>query len=273
MSPSEQQIAANRSNSLKSTGPNTDTGKAIVSNNALKHGVFSRGLLIEGEKPAEFRQLVDDLTRAFKPASAIEAALVDRIAVTMWRQRRLVSAESAALATASHPKKIASAVSQEFGLCGSSKLSEADLVPFDRSQEKWCRAAVEEFEGLEKFDLKELRRKAPLIWRHLEAYAQEDNETVEQHLSAYEDSLNGFLARLIKWCRKELEAARQRPQILAAADLHRARQLVLPAQMLELFARYQTTLDNQLYKALRMLREIQEWRIETVEPEEEKPAA
>ena len=30
-------------------------------------------------------------------------------------------------------------------------------------------------------------------------------------------------------------------------------------------SRYQTTLDNQLYKALRALREAQEWRLRTLE--------
>src|SRR5207244_3680634 len=35
------QIEANRANSLKSTGPKTEEGKAISSRNALKHGFFS----------------------------------------------------------------------------------------------------------------------------------------------------------------------------------------------------------------------------------------
>ena len=35
--------------------------------------------------------------------------------------------------------------------------------------------------------------------------------------------------------------------------------------MLEVFSRYQTTLDNQLYKSLRALRDAQEWRLKTIE--------
>ncbi len=31
-------------------------------------------------------------------------------------------------------------------------------------------------------------------------------------------------------------------------------------------ARYQTTLDNQLFKLLKALREAQEWRMKTIEP-------
>ena len=41
---------------------------------------------------------------------------------------------------------------------------------------------------------------------------------------------------------------------------------MLPAGTLEILSRYQTTLDNQLYKALRALREAQEWRLKTIEP-------
>jgi len=39
---SPAQIAANRRNALKSTGPKTARGKAIVSRNPLKHGFRSK---------------------------------------------------------------------------------------------------------------------------------------------------------------------------------------------------------------------------------------
>jgi hypothetical protein len=39
----------------------------------------------------------------------------------------------------------------------------------------------------------------------------------------------------------------------------------LPNDAIEIFSRYQTTLDNQLYKALRALREAQEWRLKTLD--------
>jgi hypothetical protein len=66
--------------------------------------------------------------------------------------------------------------------------------------------------------------------------------------------------QLQSWCRAQLRHAAARPHIIALAEQVRAKRLVLPADTLELLARYQTTLDNQLYKALRALREAQEWR-------------
>jgi hypothetical protein len=44
MSVSAVQLVANQNNAKKSTGPVTLQGKQAVSNNALKHGVFSNGV-------------------------------------------------------------------------------------------------------------------------------------------------------------------------------------------------------------------------------------
>jgi len=48
------QIDANRQNSKKSTGPKTAAGKAAVSQNAVKHGLFAHEAVIHGESQADF---------------------------------------------------------------------------------------------------------------------------------------------------------------------------------------------------------------------------
>ena len=73
------------------------------------------------------------------------------------------------------------------------------------------------------------------------------------------------MAGVLNWCREQLLSAEARPKILALAEQVRAKRLVLPTDVLEVLARYQTTLDNQLYKALRALREAQEWRLMTLD--------
>jgi hypothetical protein len=45
------QIAANRANAQKSTGPRTAEGKAASRLNALKHGLDAESLIIPGEDP------------------------------------------------------------------------------------------------------------------------------------------------------------------------------------------------------------------------------
>ena len=42
----KRQIEANQRNALVSTGPVTTQGKALVSQNAVKHGIFAKDLLI-----------------------------------------------------------------------------------------------------------------------------------------------------------------------------------------------------------------------------------
>ena len=51
------QIKANRKNAKKSTGAKTKEGKRIVANNALKHGVFAKQLVLSDENPEDYQQL------------------------------------------------------------------------------------------------------------------------------------------------------------------------------------------------------------------------
>jgi hypothetical protein len=50
---SEAQLAANRFNALKSTGPRTAAGKAVVAVNGIKHGLLSREIVLKGEREVD----------------------------------------------------------------------------------------------------------------------------------------------------------------------------------------------------------------------------
>ncbi len=95
--------AANRANSLKSTGPQTVLGKAQSSRNAMKYGVFA-GVHVAsmkdlGEDPAAFGQLGESLRQAFCPQDAFEQMLVEDMAEIRWRRQRLMRAEAGILAS------------------------------------------------------------------------------------------------------------------------------------------------------------------------------
>ena len=53
---SQAKIQANRRNAEKSTGPKTEEGKAVVSRNAVTHGLTSRYDVLSCEDPAEYEQ-------------------------------------------------------------------------------------------------------------------------------------------------------------------------------------------------------------------------
>jgi hypothetical protein len=86
---SEAQILANRRNARKSTGPRTPQGKAIVSHNALKHGLTARHDLINGEDRAEFDLYRDRLLAELAPATPMESILAERIVTLSWRLKRI----------------------------------------------------------------------------------------------------------------------------------------------------------------------------------------
>ena len=95
MTASAKQIAANRANALKSTGPRTASGKLASSKNALTHGLLSREMLVGGEDPAHYDALLDSLIDDFAPHGANEQMLVEKLAIALWKMKRLHGAEAA----------------------------------------------------------------------------------------------------------------------------------------------------------------------------------
>jgi hypothetical protein len=265
MSTTEQRRAANRANAQSSTGPASIKGKEIASRNSTRHGLLSAKLFLDDEDPAEFDRLLGDLLRSLAPLGSIEMVLVERIAVTIWRQRRLVHAETAGLSLARQAKKVAGAVSSELSRGYGSEIEQDDLAPFDADTEAWSHSALAEIEALDEIDMRSLEQKAPLIFEQLQSDAEEDGEEPAAYAGAHKGGLTGYINELTLWCHRQLMEAEARPHVLALAEQVRAKRLILPADTLELLARYQTTLDNHLYKALKALREAQEWRLKTLE--------
>jgi hypothetical protein len=79
----------------QSGGPRTLEGKQKSKLNALKYGIFASCALIKGESPAAYEALLDGLTEALGPAGKLEEILVEKLATTVWRHRRLIQAEGA----------------------------------------------------------------------------------------------------------------------------------------------------------------------------------
>lgn len=62
-----KQIAANRLNAEKSTGPNTSEGKAVVSMNAVKHGLLSSQTVLPWESLSSLEELSQNLRVELQP--------------------------------------------------------------------------------------------------------------------------------------------------------------------------------------------------------------
>jgi hypothetical protein len=82
------QIEANRRNARNSTGPRTTKGKDVVSQNALKHGIFASRDVIDAEDQAEFALFRQQLIDQWDPSNPMELLLTERLIALSWRLKR-----------------------------------------------------------------------------------------------------------------------------------------------------------------------------------------
>jgi hypothetical protein len=94
---SEAKLAANRANSQLSTGPVTPEGLAKSSQNARKHGLYSKQLVAPGEDPADLDALRASLFAEHQPQTETEALLITEMADSYWRLCRARRLEAALL--------------------------------------------------------------------------------------------------------------------------------------------------------------------------------
>jgi len=96
---SPRKLAANRKNSLKSSGPRTVAGKRKSSANALTTGLYARLAVLPalGETAEDRKAFCKAVIRDLDADGPAQRCLADRIAGLFWRLRRVPAAEGAAL--------------------------------------------------------------------------------------------------------------------------------------------------------------------------------
>ena len=88
-----RQIAANRSNASKSTGPTTEEGKQRCRCNALRHGLTAETVIATLEDADDYTAFEGAIAADYDAQSAVERELVLRLAGLLWRLRRATSIE------------------------------------------------------------------------------------------------------------------------------------------------------------------------------------
>ena len=103
---SEAQLAANRSNARKSTGPRTPVGKAVVARNGIKHGLLSREYLVKGESEADLGPVLTTLLQK-KGGSLAGGIGRDRTELLLLLQASEIRLKGAAVSVARrcHPSR------------------------------------------------------------------------------------------------------------------------------------------------------------------------
>ena len=277
-----KQAAANKANSQKSTGATTAEGKATVSKNAIRHGLLSQRLIITGEEIQDFDALLVGLMQSVAPEGMLEKVLVEKVAVAMWRQKRLVAAESASIELG---RRLESQANRNVinrtlnlgygGMLGEEEDAKLDeLKPLSKDEQEtlgWCRDFLKEYaalddEALYSENLARLKKEAPLMFEELEQQSE------ELPLEAYtNEQLREGADNLVAWGKKQLSNNIRREKIRDVA----AQVLISASAPVNngLLARYSAGLDNELYRAIEALRKQQEFRLKNGSVELEAEAA
>jgi hypothetical protein len=278
-----KQLAANRQNARKSTGPRTPAGRAVSKMNALKHGILSKEVLVRGlnikESSRELSALHERFWQELNPVGPVEEMLVDQIVTTHWRLRRALTAESGEIALNvdegwwrrenDNPLPILLALPPLPG-------TEGLVTKLERSV--WgcrylihcltaVRQAVERDGELTEAVLtdfkKWLREQAHDLGDKLQqfrAWLVTNPEKLEPEALRvrHKEEVLKYLARNIRDLEFLLERREQREDAEEAA---RQAAAVLPSmEVLEKILRYETKLERQLFRAMAQLERLQRMR-------------
>jgi hypothetical protein len=89
MPASKRQLAANRANAQKSTGPQSAEAKEKVSQNAVQHGLCGRFYVLEGvESQERYDTFLNQLITDEQPVGQAEIELVVKMAEHTWLAKR-----------------------------------------------------------------------------------------------------------------------------------------------------------------------------------------
>lgn len=275
---SEKQLAANRRNALKSTGPRTLVGRDTSKMNALKHGILSRQVLVAGrhyrENQDELEALHQRLWQQLQPEGPMEEMLLDQIVTAHWRLRRALIAESGEIALSvdsgqSRRSRGPSpavqwlqwhALGDAYSAMQKSSTGNAILIDFLEE----LRKSVQADGGLTEKALQVLASRfggqPNSLTRSLESLrlklAAESVESKEPQ-QALTETL-AFIDRKISVLRCFLERCVEDED---QEDESRQAAAVLPsADVLDKILRYETKLERQMYRAMAQLERVQRMR-------------
>src|SRR5271155_3869422 len=90
---SEKQLAANRRNAERSTGPKTEEGKKVAALNARRHNLTGRVTAMTDADRIMHDAFSASIVENLAPEGAMETQLAQRIATDSWRLNRISAVE------------------------------------------------------------------------------------------------------------------------------------------------------------------------------------
>jgi hypothetical protein len=278
---SKKQLAANRRNAQRSTGPTSKEGKSVSRLNAVKHGLLAQQVVVHGyfheESDAKFKQLCREHHESLSPIGPLEEMLVGQIIMVVWRLRRVRTAEAGEIATSVdktwwNPRR----PPWEIGNGHKGNALHSRLKDYRRSIEgiEWVIECLQELRGkietagqVTEEQLKELRHYHPApndIVRELAALFDSFKSNPKKlppeklrslHLS---ETLSYLDAQISEF--EELKTVRQ--EQMNVEDAMRRSVAMLPSgEFLEKIVRYESALQRQLNRSMNQLERLQRRRL------------
>jgi hypothetical protein len=86
-----------RANGAKSRGPSAPEDKLASSQDATRHGIFSRTMVLQCESQLRFDQVLAELKDQVQPRNPTESGFVEIMAIARWRQMRVWAVQKTAI--------------------------------------------------------------------------------------------------------------------------------------------------------------------------------
>jgi len=236
--------------------------------NALKHGILSKLVVLAHEDHAEFDDLLAALLEEHQPAGMTERHLIEELAAIIWRKRRVLLAEGAAInrglrsvAHSQHDSPIPAAAPFERGLSkAGTDLPDLLTTSPDDVAELQRHAAI---------DLAATRKAAAILRKGGEnayekarrALIPESRDWWDEHVEAGShpataEGLAQFIRETLEPICFQMEREARLTPAIKAQTLGEG----LRAHLLEKLNRYETHLDRKFERTLAMLVKLQELR-------------
>ncbi len=247
----------------------TKTGYDNVRFNALKHGVLSRYTVLSHEDGAQYQDLLAAMIEEHKPTGPTEAHLVEELAGTVWRKRRVLQAEGATInrglkSTAAEAERLVpAAVPFAMGLSGKGT-DLRDLIGLTPEEvAKQHRDAQCDLEATQRAQAILRRGRENAYQMALRALQVDSRDWWLQHVAdegceATAENLNTFIdEHLYRFCVTFEKMTRHHDAITNQTFGEG-----LQAHRLEKLNRYEVHLDRKFERTLAMLLKLKELRCE-----------
>lgn len=265
-----KQAQANRRNAKKSTGPKTQGGILMSSQNAVTHGIFSTSPLLPSESEQDFEALKRDVAAVFPPVDAVAAGLVERIVLTILRQQRLRIAEAAKLEISMTPEIMAEEISDTLRLPWNHRLTANKISDKQEATYKHWLAVVEEMKNLNiqaaPSNTADVSIHAPKTYAQLKADALEDVVGYNVFMKT-PAKIIASLENTKKYAEDFIAQNAINHTAYNVSQHMKLAKLIPDNANLGLLSKYQVQLDSDLYRATQAYKDHIAWRSEMLEVE------